>query len=266
VKRDALFYQLFQRFPALFFSLLDQPPPDASQYRFESVEVKEPTFRIDGVFLPPATASPKTVFFMEVQFQKDNALYDRFFSESLLYLYRNRNLYDDWYGVVIFPSRSLEPENTILHRSLLNGPQVRRIYLDEMGEPSQQPIGISLMQLTIAEESQMVEQARGLIERVEQEERDILARREIIELVTTIAVYKFANLSREEVEAMLGLRLQETRVYQEAKAEGREEGREEVLAATLPLLLKAGMTVEQIAQQTGVEVAVIQRLAQQQSS
>jgi predicted transposase/invertase (TIGR01784 family) len=265
VKRDALFYQLFQRFPALFFSLLDQPPPDASQYRFESVEVKQPTFRIDGVFLPPATASSKTVFFVEVQFQRDNALYDRFFSESLLYLYRNRNLYDDWYGVVIFPSRTLEPENTLLHRSLLDGPQVQRIYLDELGEPSQQPIGIHLMQLTIAEET-MAEQARGLIARVEREESDIGVRREIIELVTTIAVYRFSHLSREEVEAMLGLTLQETRVYREAKAEGREEGREEVLAATLPLLLQAGLTVEQIAEQTGVEVAVIQRLAQQQPS
>jgi predicted transposase YdaD len=118
------------------------------------------------------------------------------------------------------------------------------------------------MQLTIVEEPEMAEQARGLIARVEREERDIEARREIIELVTTIAVYRFAELSREEVEAMLGLRLQETRVYQEAKAEGREE----VLAATISLLLKAGLTVEQIAQQTGVEVAVIQRLAQQQPS
>lgn len=46
----------------------------------------------------------------------------------------------------------------------------------------------------------------------------------IIELVTTIIVYKFGQMSRVEVEAMLGLSLQETRVYQEAKAEGQQEG------------------------------------------
>jgi predicted transposase YdaD len=40
----------------------------------------------------------------------------------------------------------------------------------------------------------------------------------------TIAVYKFSKLSRDEVEAMLGLRLEETRVYQEARAEGEERG------------------------------------------
>ena len=60
---------------------------------------------------------------------------------------------------------------------------------------------------------------------------------------------------------MLGVTLQETRVYQDAKAEGRVE----ILAVTVPLLLRAGLTVEQIAQQTGVEVTLIRRIAQQQS-
>lgn len=30
------------------FELVDQPPPEASGYQFESVEVKETAFRIDG--------------------------------------------------------------------------------------------------------------------------------------------------------------------------------------------------------------------------
>jgi predicted transposase/invertase (TIGR01784 family) len=262
VKRDAIFYQIFKRFPSFFFTLLDQVPEQAQGYRFESVEVKEPTFRIDGVFLPPDTASPKIIFFCEVQFQKDEDLYHRFFSESLLYLYRNRSLYDDWYGVVIFPSRNLEPENVTIHRSLLNGAQVQRIYLDELGDPNQQPVGIQLIQLTIIPEAQMAEQARQLIERVKQEETGILSRNEIIEVITTIAVYKFTDLSREEVEAMLGRSLEESRVYHEIK----EEGREEILAVTVPLLLKVGMSIEQIAQQTGIDVEVIRRVAQQHSS
>ncbi|MBW4474721.1 MAG: Rpn family recombination-promoting nuclease/putative transposase [Stenomitos rutilans HA7619-LM2] len=261
MRRDAIFYQIFKRFPGLLFTLLDQPPLQLRGYRFESVEVKEPTFRIDGVFLPPEDATPKIVFFCEVQFQKDDSLYHRFFSESLLYLYRNQTLYDDWYGVVIFPSRSLEPENTTMHRSLLNGDQVQCIYLDELGDPTEQPVGISLMQLTIAPENQMAAQARTLIDRVEQEEVGILSRDEIIDIVTTIAVYKFSDLSREEVEAMLGISLEETKVYQEAKKEGQEE----ILAVTVPLLLKSGMTAEQIAQQTGINVQVIRRIAQQQS-
>ncbi len=41
-------------------------------------------------------------------------------------------------------------------------------------------------------------------------------------MVSTIVVYKFNNLSRAEVEAMLGIELQQTRVYQEAREEGRQ--------------------------------------------
>ncbi|MBW4666292.1 MAG: hypothetical protein KME60_02320 [Cyanomargarita calcarea GSE-NOS-MK-12-04C] len=52
---------------------------------------------------------------------------------------------------------------------------------------------------------------------------------------------------------MLGLTLQETRFYQEAKAEGREE----ILKLTVPLLLKTGMTIEQIAQQLNVDLETV---------
>lgn len=39
-------------------------------------------------------------------------------------------------------------------------------------------------------------------------------------------VYRFTNLTRTEVEAMIGITLQQTRVYQDAKAEGMNEGRQ----------------------------------------
>ncbi|MGB7414329.1 MAG: Rpn family recombination-promoting nuclease/putative transposase [Thermosynechococcaceae cyanobacterium] len=267
MKRDAIYYQIFKQFPSLLFTLLEQPPEQARDYRFESIEVKEPRFRIDGVFLPPEDASPKVIYFSEIQFQKDEELYDRFFAESLLYLYRNPSIYDDWYGVVIYPSRKLEPKNTTIHRSLLNGPQVTRIYLDELGEPENQPVGIQLMQLTTVPESQMATKARQLMERVQEEESPLLPRQDIIEVLTTIAVYKFADLSREEVEAMLGVNLEETRVYREAKAEGEqigeERGEQKGKLATVPLLLKAGLTVEQIAEQLGLELAVVQKAAHQ---
>lgn len=261
MRRDAIFYQIFQRFPSLLFTLLEHPPEQARGYRFESIEVKEPTFRIDGVFLPPEDASPRTVYFAEFQFQSDEFLYDRFFSEAHLYLYRNPALYDDWYGVVIFPSRNLEPSNTLIHRSLLDGSQVQRIYLNELGDLNQQSVGVSLMQLTIVPEAQTAARARQLIERVQKEETGILARDEIIDVITTIAVYRFADLSREEVETMLGLKLEETRIYREVKEEGRHEREVEILT----LLLKAGMTVEQIAEQLKIDVETVRQAAQENS-
>jgi predicted transposase YdaD len=143
----------------------------------------------------------------------------------------------DW--VMVLPSELRE--DTTLHRSLLNGPQVTRIYLDELGELEQQPVGIQLMQLTISPESKMTEYARQLMARVQAEESPFLPRQDITEVLTTIAVYKFADLSREEVEAMLGVNLEETRVYQEAKAEGEqigeERGEQKGKLAAVPLLI-----------------------------
>jgi predicted transposase YdaD len=55
-------------------------------------------------------------------------------------------------------------------------------------------------------------------------------------MISTIVVYKFTHLSRQEVEAMLGTRLQETRVYQEAKQEGIEKGIERQRSLILRLL------------------------------
>jgi predicted transposase/invertase (TIGR01784 family) len=75
MRRDTIFYQLFAQSPALLFDLIPNPPANTTGYTFDSVEVKETSFRIDGVFLPPDNTC--NVYFCEVQFQKDNLLYER---------------------------------------------------------------------------------------------------------------------------------------------------------------------------------------------
>ena len=112
-------------------------------------------------------------------------------------------------------------------QSLLNSEQVHRVYLNELGEIRQLPLGIALMVLTIVGEEQAAEEARYLLGRAQQEVSEPEASRAIINTIATIIVYKFTNLSRREVEAMLGMRLEESRVYREAKEEGRLEGRQE---------------------------------------
>jgi predicted transposase YdaD len=52
MKTDTIFYQLFQSFPSIFFELIQLPISEANNYRFDSVEVKQLSFRLDGVFLP----------------------------------------------------------------------------------------------------------------------------------------------------------------------------------------------------------------------
>lgn len=109
MKRDSIFYKLFQQSPSALFQLLKTPPPNAEDYSFDSVAVKEPKFEIDGVFLPPETGKPGTVYFCEVQFQKDEMLYERTFAEAHLYFYRKREKFSDWQAthigsLLIFPS------------------------------------------------------------------------------------------------------------------------------------------------------------------
>ncbi|MFN6499806.1 MAG: Rpn family recombination-promoting nuclease/putative transposase [Nostoc sp. DedQUE01] len=221
MRRDSIFYKLFQQSPSLLFELLTDRPINAKNYRFDSVAVKEPKFEIDGVFLPPENEGAGVVYFCEVQFQKDEQLYERVFAESSLYFYRNRTRFSDWQAVIIYPSRSIEQTDIHPHRGFLNSNQVHRVYLDELGDIRQLPIWVALMVLTTLDEQIAPQEAKYLLERssVEQPETTNSA---IIELVTTIMVYKFEQLSQREVEQMLGITLKETRVYREIKEEGRE--------------------------------------------
>ncbi|MEB3359739.1 MAG: Rpn family recombination-promoting nuclease/putative transposase [Synechococcales bacterium] len=226
MRRDSIFYRLFQNLPSLLFELLPDPPANADRYRFDSVAVKEPTFEIDGVFLPPESDDTGVVYFCEVQFQKDKQLYERLFAELFLYFYRNRDRYADWQAVVIYPSRNTEQQEIRPYSVLLQSHHVHRVYLDELGDIEQLPLGVALMVLTTLPESQAPRVARSLLSRSQREIETPEVSRAIIEMVTTIMIYKFTQLNREEVEAMLASKLEETRFYQEVKEEGRqEEGR-----------------------------------------
>jgi predicted transposase/invertase (TIGR01784 family) len=228
MKRDSIFYKLFQQAPTAIFELLKNPPENAEKYRFDSVAVKEPRFEIDGVFLPPENEEPGVVYFCEVQFQYDPTLYERIFAETSLYFYRNSVKFSDWQVIVIYPSRNIEQDKIFPHRSFLNGEQVHRIHLDELGKIEELPIWVALMVLTIVQEDKAPETARNLLQR-SNEQPSLLSNRAIIEMITTIMVYKFEKLSPREVESMLGITLQQTRVYREIKEEGREEGLEQGL-------------------------------------
>ncbi|MEA5618641.1 DUF2887 domain-containing protein [Cronbergia sp. UHCC 0137] len=222
MRRDSIFYKLFKQFPSLLFELVDQKPLEAEKYQFDSIEVKETAFRIDGVFLPPDHANPKIAFFAEVQFQEDEDLYHRFFTELMTFLYRHKVRYDNWFGVLIFPSRSLEPSNYLIHDVLIDSYKVKRIYLNELGDLKTQPLGIGLMLLTTTPKTKAVEAAKFLIAKARDTEIDNLDKQAIIDLVTTIIVYRLTKLSREEIEAMLEPITEEPRAVREWKEEAEK--------------------------------------------
>jgi predicted transposase/invertase (TIGR01784 family) len=219
MRRDSIFYQLFRQLPTLLFELIPHPPDNAERYTFDSVEVKETAFRIDGVFIPPDAS--EIIYFCEVQFQLDKLLYERMLSEISIYTYRHRSSFSDWRAVVIYPSRSLEQLNKSVVREMLASGRIIPIYLDELETGEDLSTGLNLMLLTILEGDEAKVEARRMI----QQSRPLDDGRVIIDLISTIMVYKFNNLTRDEVNEMLGIELEQTRVYQDAKADGKIEGK-----------------------------------------
>jgi predicted transposase/invertase (TIGR01784 family) len=224
LKTDSVFYRIFQASPGILFELLGQSPELAQGYSFESVEIKQVAFRLDGVLLPALDAPDQTVWFIETQMQDDTEFYHRFFAQIHLYLKLHPKTYD-WQSIVIFPSRNIEPKNLRLHRTLINSDQVHRVYLEDFSDISTESLGIGLMQLIVADTIDAIAKAKELLTRTELLAKTNAKFAAIMETIETIIVYKFPSLSREEIERMLGLsELRQTKVYQEALEEGREEG------------------------------------------
>ncbi len=222
MQTDSLFYRLFQTAPALLFELLGQGShhPPAS-YVFRSVELKQTAFRIDGIFLPKVVTAETPVYLVEVQFQPDPQLYSRVFCEGMIFLRQNPAV-KHWQVVMIFGDRSCEPKDPGAHASLLDLPEVHRLYLNELAEQASGSVELQLMQLIVAPQESAIRQAQTLVTQA-REMPSRLSPSEIIDIIETILIYKFPKLSWQEIEAMFGLsELKQTRVYQQGQEEGRE--------------------------------------------
>lgn len=266
MKTDSIFYRLFQTVPSIFFELINQPPQLAENYQFSSVEIKQLAIRIDGVFLPQTDAPELPIYFAEVQFQSDTKFYSRFFAEIFNYLDKTE-LKNNWRGVVIFPTVSIDTGETQRYVELLNPQRVTRVYLDQLNQIQTSSVGIETVKLVIEPEQTAVTKAKELINSAQQQITDVATQRELIQLIETIIVYKFSRLSRKEIEQMLGLgELKQTRFYQEAFEEGKQKGKQEGKLETVPKLLKQGLSIQQIAEALSLDLETVRKSAQNQSS
>ena len=107
MKTNTIFYSIFQTFPSSFFELINQSPTEAIADEFTSREIKQLSFRLDGLFIPKTSESDKPFYVVEVQFQPDEDLYYRLFGELFLYLKQYKPPHP-WRVVVIYPTRSIE--------------------------------------------------------------------------------------------------------------------------------------------------------------
>jgi predicted transposase/invertase (TIGR01784 family) len=128
-------------------------------------------------------------------------------------------------GVVLFASRSLEPKELIPYRHMIAADQIRRYYLEELEELPNAPLGLSILCLIRHAENHAPEVARELIVRVKSEIEDKSLQVDLIDLIETVIIYKLPKLGRAEIQAMLQIHdIRESRVYQEAREEGKVEG------------------------------------------
>jgi predicted transposase/invertase (TIGR01784 family) len=220
MKTDSLFYRLFQEHPEVVFELAGWPLPANAGYTLQAEEVKQTSFRLDGLLTPAGADPTLPLVFIEIQFQR-KVFYPRWFSEIFLYLYR-RNIERPWWAVVIFPNRAAEVEPSPAYRALFDLPGVQRVYLEDFTERPATTPGLQLVQLLVAEPANAVAQARTLLITAETQPDDT-ASWSFHDLIETILVYKLPQLTREEIQAMLHLPdidLKQTRFYQQAMAEG----------------------------------------------
>jgi predicted transposase/invertase (TIGR01784 family) len=218
MKTDTLFYQLFQSFHTLLFELIDRPISDAEGYQFSTAEIKEKAFRFDGIFMP--TVNDKPIFFLEVQFQPKDDFYWEFLSEIFLYLNQFRPS-NKWQAVAIFAKRNCEPEIVDHVQEMITS---IRVYLEDWLNQEANSLTIAIIQLILAPENKAPELARQINTKVQQEPDSDL-QEQVVKFIETVLVYKFPKLSRQEIEAMFTYNdLKNTRVYQDAKQEGKQEG------------------------------------------
>ena len=127
----------------------------------------------------------------------------------------------DWLAVALFESRKTEPTQFGPYEALLNSRHVVRIYLDEVVTPSDPPLGLGVLQLVTAPESDVKRLVRRIVDKAEHEVADTEFGQKVIELVEGLLLRRFTQLGREEIRVMFHLHdLKESKVWQEAHQTG----------------------------------------------
>ena len=226
MKTDKLFYRLFHTQPELVLELAGMQPPYPQGYRHRSLELKETSFRLDGVIHPPQ-GYPHV--FWEAQFQGDKDFYARWLASIFICLHQER--ITAWRGLVLFPDRSLDVGDPTPYAPLLERGLIRRVYLDDLVQDVSERCGtvswgLCLLRLIVAPEHQVPALTEDLLT-MDDDAVPIAVRDQVLDLLETVLVYKFPELSREEIRTMLHLPdtdLTQTRFYREAFADGEARG------------------------------------------
>jgi len=255
MKRDSLFFRLFQELPGCFFRLIGQPEDDAGRYEMTALEFKETAVRLDGVFKArPGNVGP--AYLWEAQNYVSETLYANIMSKIGRML-EHGDPNQDWVAVAIYANRALEQKSLHPYRWLLNSDQMIRVYLDELPPAPPDQFEMGVLELIAAKPDAALAKAQAMLPRLVASKRSKKFQRMLIQFVETVILYQFPTWSREEIEKMLQVSdVRQTRVFQEGVQEGIDKGMEKVALR----LLQIGRPVDEIATVTDLTPAQIRKL------
>ncbi len=257
MKTDIFFHNLFEEQPELALRLAGLPTSGQTHYHFTSIELKEKAHRIDGVLVPDDPALP--VVIIEVQFHRDEQMYDRIVSETALYKLQTPSVHTVQM-LLFLRSREIDTDAGVW-QDLIAGGTLRVIYLDEqtaaMNADTEVEAALLLMRLTVTPsnitlDNAIAQQLRTVIE----EMTDTKQQRLFQDLFVSLYLSKYKQLTLEEIRAMMDTRKifddihESVAVQQYAQQYGnqqRNEGKLEGKLEGVANLLRLGLTVEQIA-------------------
>ena len=265
MKTDVLFYSLLARLPEIFFELIGAPAARALQYRLDALEIKQTSYRMDGVFRPIASEPGLPIYFTEVQFQRNKRFYQRLFSRIFDYFDQTEDS-RKWCVRVIFAERLMDPGLPTEFEGFFTEGVLERYYLEDLIGQEDLPVELEMIRLIVTPEAEAAEQAHRVLRRAREETEPGSRRREMVESAETVIVYKFPHLSREELEHMFDMiDLKDTRYYQDVfndgKEEGQEEGERQGKLHAVPLLVESGVSAERIARELGLSIEAVREAA-----
>ncbi|PPT10730.1 hypothetical protein CKA32_000722 [Geitlerinema sp. FC II] len=229
MKTDKLFYRIFLLEPNLVAELIPGLPPGCRFDYFAPV-LKERERRLDGVLVPLGDDPGLPLVFLEAQMQTDPGFYRRFFAQVFLYL-EQYQVTRPWRGLLLFPRRTLNFGEEEPYQGVL-ATQVERFYLEDLIPLEELTPNLALLRLLVLSEEEAPEKARRLLAQGGTE-REFRRR---LDLVESIMVSKFPNLSLEAIREMLDItqvRVQDTQFYKDVFEKGQGQGESELLLRLL---------------------------------
>ncbi len=201
MKTDKLIYSIFQESPETALALLGYDEALSRHYAFQSIEVKEKSYRIDGVLLPDLPDLP--VVILEIQFQVDEFIYERILSETLIFRAQNRQ-FPQTQMVVMFASRNLDT-GAGMFEPLVKSGAIRPIYLSEVLNEETRNLGQMLLLLTVKKSSLAsdLEVAKTFKEILDKPETPYARKRFFLNLLVNVFLEKHEPLTYQELEAMI---------------------------------------------------------------